>query len=414
MHKKQVAVEDLELGMFVVELDRPWVGTPFDFRGFPIATQEQIDSLRACCETVYVDPERQSAFGLPPRRHAVQPTRPTEPTSIEEELPFARDIHAHFERVVTRSLRSLRDEAWLEPDDLGEAVGRMAESMQRNADAMLLLDGVREKSDPQVERALSSSILMMAFGRSLEFDRRRLETLGLAGVFLDVGKCCVPDAVLNKSAMLTPAEYRVVKKHVVHSVELVRAANGRFPAGLDDIILQHHERQDGSGYPRGLTGDQIMLEGSIAGIVDSFSALTLPRPFAEPHAPSNALNLLHTMRGTCFDETLVERFIQCVGGYPVGGPVELNTGEIGVVIAQNRAHVLEPRVMLVLDCEGNALRHPQRVLDFCGNPAVRTGEPYRIRRALARSTLPPGTANVLVERLCGKKGSGVLVGTTRA
>jgi HD-GYP domain-containing protein (c-di-GMP phosphodiesterase class II) len=341
-------------------------------------------------------------------------TRQIAVEDVEEELPFARDIYARFEQVVADSLERLHDEGSLDPDELADAVGRMAESMQRNADAMLLLDGVRKKSGPQVERALSSSILMMAFGRSLEFDRKRLEMLGLAGVFLDVGKSCVPDAVLNKSAMLTPAEYRIVKKHVVRSAELVRAANGRFPAGLDDIILQHHERQDGSGYPLGLKGDQIMLEGSMAGIVDSFSALTLPRPFAQPHAPSNALNLLHTMRGTCFDETLVERFIRCVGGYPVGSPVELNSGETGVVIAQNSAHVLEPRVMLVLDREGQALRHPQPVLDFSGGPAMQTGEPYRIRRALPLTALPPRTANVLVERLCGKEGSGVLVGTRRS
>ena len=334
--------------------------------------------------------------------------------SIEEELPFARDIYKQFEQVVSLALERLRGEETFEPEELAEAVGRMTESMQRNPDAMLLLDSVREKSDRQVERALSSSVLMMAFGRSLEFDRRRLEMLGLAGVFLDVGKCCVPDAVLNKSGMLTPAEYRVVKKHVVHSVELVRGANGRFPAGLDDIILQHHERQDGSGYPSGLKGEEIPIDGAIAALVDSFSALTLPRSFAEPHTPSNALNLLHTMRGTCFDETLVEQFIQCVGGYPVGSPVELNNGAIGVVIAENRAHLLEPRVMLVLDREGYALRHPQPVLDLSGNPAMQTGEPYRIRRALPLSTLPPRTPALLLERLCGKAGSGVLVGSTRA
>lgn len=329
---------------------------------------------------------------------------PFQAPSVEEELPVASGIYDEYERAVIVSLEQLRAEAMLEPARLSGAIGRMTESMQRNPDALLLLDGVREKRDRQVERALSSSVLMMAFGRDLGFASDRLQVLGLAGLLLDVGKSRVPDSVLDKSGMLTADEYRIVKRHVVHSAELVRTADGRFPAGLGEIILQHHERQDGTGYPRGLTGNEISTEGSIAGIVDSFSALTLPRPFAESHSPASALNLLHTMRGRCFDATLVAHFVRCLGGYPVGSAVELTSGEIGIVIAANRARHREPRVLLVLAADGNELAHPQRILDLAEEPETHTGEPYRIRRALPMAALPGGTPGRLVRRLCERAG----------
>ena len=212
--------------------------------------------------------------------------------------------------------------------------------------------------------------------------------LGLAGMLLDVGKIKIPDEVLNKTGMLTPDEYQLMKAHVMHSVELVRSANGHLPAGVEDIILQHHERQDGTGYPRGLKGSEISVDGAIAAIVDSFSALTSERCFAEPMAPSSALNHLHEMRGQTFNEGLVEQFIQCIGVYPVGSAVELNTGEIGIVMTQNDLRRLQPSVMLVLDRDRKQLPHPQLILDLAKEPKTKTGEPYRIRAAIPIQKLP--------------------------
>jgi HD-GYP domain-containing protein (c-di-GMP phosphodiesterase class II) len=413
MQKQQIAVEDLEIGMFVVELDRPWLGTPFDFRGFSIATHEQLDRLRVCCRTVCVDPERRSGSTGPAPRRVVPAAPPAHSTSLEEELPAARAIYEHCAHAARVTLAHLRSDGELEPEKLADAVGKVAQSMRRNPDAMLLLDSVREKSDRQTERALNSSILMMAFGRFLDFDAERLEVLGLAGLLLDVGKNCVPDGVLEKAGMLTPDEYRHVKQHVVHSAELVRAADGRFPDGLEEIILEHHERRDGSGYPRGLDGGRISVEGSIAGIVDSFSALTLPRAFAEPRAPASALNLLDTMRGKCFDDTLMDQFIQCVGAVPVGSPVELTTGETAIVISANRVQPLAPRVMIVLDREGSEAPRPYRIVDLAEDAETDGREPYRIRRPLPISRLPLQATEHVMERLCGKGGSGAALGSLR-
>ena len=152
-------------------------------------------------------------------------------------------------------------------------------------------------------------------------------------------------------------------------------------------MLQHHERQDGSGYPRGLKGRQITIDGAIAGLVNSYSALTSKRGYAEQESPSNALGKLYKVRGKLFHEALVEQFIQCIGIYPVGSTVELNTGEVGIVIAQNLVRRLQPRVMVILDASWKPIK-PQVILDLIKEPKTASDEPYRIKRTLPRDKLP--------------------------
>jgi HD-GYP domain-containing protein (c-di-GMP phosphodiesterase class II) len=169
-------------------------------------------------------------------------------------------------------------------------------------------------------------------------------------------------------------------------VELVRNAQG-LPPGVDEIVAVHHERQDGSGYPYGLKGEEMSIEGSIAALVDSFSALTSARPYAEQASPSNALSLMHKLRGQLFHDALVEQFIQCIGIYPVGSAVELNTGEVGIVIAQNLVRRLQPKVMIILDGDWKPV-YPQLILDLVREPKTATGGTYRIRRTLPKDKLP--------------------------
>jgi HD-GYP domain-containing protein (c-di-GMP phosphodiesterase class II) len=389
MNKKQVRVEDLQLGMYVVELDRSWIGTPFDFQGFPLTSEDQIASIKVYCKSVYVDPERE--VWAPARRAlSVEPVRGSvvykELTPVETEVVAAREIYKSCEQAIQQSLDNLRFEGEIDSEKLTGAVTSMTESIQRNPDAMMLLNTLREKGSYELGRAMDTSILMITFGRFLQFPKDRLEVLGLAGMLLDVGKTKLPDSILKKQDMLSPGEYEDVKAHVMHSVELVRSATD-LPHGVDQVILEHHERQDGSGYPRGLKGAAISIDGAIAALVDSFSALTSSRPYAEQASPSNALSLMHKLRGKLFHEALVEQFIQCIGIYPVGGAVELNTGEVAIVIAQNLVRRLQPRVMVILDAEWKPI-YPQKILDLVKEPKANADEPYRIRRTLPKDKLP--------------------------
>jgi HD-GYP domain-containing protein (c-di-GMP phosphodiesterase class II) len=385
MEKKQVRVEDLRLGMYVVELDRPWLGTVFDPAGFPLVSADQIDSLRASCRTVYVDPQRESSVAACTSEAHVGPVAYPELAPVEQELVVARAIYRECQDAIRHSLENLTRAERIDSQKLTSAVASMTRSIQRNPDAMMLLNTLWQKDSYELGRALDTSVLMVTFGRFLQFPTDRLEILGLAGLLLDVGKAKLPDAVLRARQTLAPREYELVKAHVAYSVDLIRAARG-LPPGVDEIVALHHERQDGSGYPGGLRGGDISIDGAIAALVDSYSALTSSRPYAEQASSSDALSLLHKLRGKLFHEALVEQFVQCVGIYPVGSAVELNTGEVSIVIAQNLVRRLQPRVMVILDSRWQPI--PQRILDLVSGPPARGDEPYRIRRTLPKHTLP--------------------------
>ncbi|MEK7231071.1 MAG: HD domain-containing phosphohydrolase [Pseudomonadota bacterium] len=391
MNKKQIPVGELRLGMYVTELDRPWLGTPFPFQGFPITSADQIAALKQHCKTVVIDLDRDATDG-PHAGHGLTETSLlgsvvyTEAASVEKELPVARAIYSDFEENVQRTFDKLRVTEKLDLKSLKDSVRSMSRSIERNPDAMMLLSRIKQKSDAEFGRAVDTMIHMIAFGRFLQFPGERLLLLGFAGLLLNIGKVRLPDAVLQKKGALIAEEIALAKSHVMHSVDLIRAAPG-LPQDLEDIVIQHHERLDGSGYPQGLRDKQISVDGAIAGLVDSYSAFTSVRPYAEQMSPSVALNTLHRLRETLFDEMLVEKFIECIGIYPVGSTVELNTGEVGIVIAQNLARRLKPRVMVILDAGLKPIR-PQVILDLVKEPKATPDEPYRIMRTLPRDKLP--------------------------
>jgi HD-GYP domain-containing protein (c-di-GMP phosphodiesterase class II) len=392
MERRQIPVEKLEFGMYVSELDRPWTETPFIFQGFHLRTDEQLSILRKHCKHVFVDPERTEAPEAP-RGPAPSAnfkirgsTRYPEAKPVEVEF---RQAHTVYSQSVTQIGELLSPVAKpggvLDGKEIKESVTRLTDSVVRNPDALLLVTRLREKSAQAHARALQVSIYLMVFGRSLELERDELELLGLLGLLQDVGKTRLPAGLLEKASPLSPEENELAKQHVEFSAQILRDTPGIHPR-LPELVTLHHERQDGTGYPRGLKGDQIGLYGSMAAIADSFEALTATRPYAEALSPSSALSFLYKERGSGFHAELVEQFIQCVGVFPVGSVVELNSGEIGIVITQNLVRRLKPRVMVVLDAQGHPMR-PHKILDLDKDPKAGPDEPYRIRRTMEQTKL---------------------------
>lgn len=392
MDRKQIPVDQLQFGMYVAELDRPWTDTPFMYQGFQLRTTVQLAALKKFCQQVFIDLERTE----PPEK--VQPSAsPTsfkvrgevaypEQVRVEDELKQAAPL---FERTASQVSELLRPASKpggvLDAKELRESVSRLTDSVVRNPDAMLLVSRLREKSVEAHARALQVSLYMIVFARFQQLQRQELELLGLLGLLQDIGKTRLPPSILEKKGPLTRAETEIAKMHVGFSAEVLRASPGIHPE-LPKLVLLHHERQDGSGYPAGLKGDEIGLYGSMAAIADTFDALTAARPYAEPLSPSNALSFLYKERGSGFHADLVEQFIQCIGVFPVGSVVELNSGEIGIVITQNLVRRLKPRVMIVLDAQGHPLR-PHKILDLEKEPKLTPEEPYRIRRTMEQTKL---------------------------
>ena len=381
--KKSVSVSELRFGMYIAELDRPWTDTPFIFQGFVLRNADQLGVLTKFCKTVTVDWARSELPGLEPARAQVP---------VEQEVQSAKLAHTNLQTAMREALAAVRANRTLDARSLEQAVGSMTESVLRNPDAMLLFSRLREKGDYTQSHAIDVAVYMTSFGRFLQLPVERISLLGYLGLMQDIGKLRVPDEIIAKRDRLTAMEYEQAKKHVEHSVDIIGATPG-LPGQLAELVPLHHERHDGSGYPKGLKGKDIGMLGSIAAIVDVFDALTTRRPYAEAVSPSTALSMLYKWRGTFFDAGLVEQFIRCIGIFPLGSVVELNSGEIGIVIAQNTEKRLQPRVMVIRDANGNPLK-PQKLLDLSRSPKVSEDEVYRIKR-----TLEYGKAAVSVESL---------------
>ncbi len=406
--KKVVPVEELQFGVFIAALDRPWTETPFMYQGFVLENDKQLEVLKKYCKKVTIDLDK--GLDLPERSElqtgdvSTQSARPQvalkpsvlttikqkvvykERATVDEELPVARSAQTKTEVVLNDIMGAVKAGKALDAPRVQEAVTSMTDSVVRNPDAMMLLAKLKAKGTHTLDRAFSVSIYMITFGRFLQLPREQLDLLGIVGLLQDVGMTAVPEEVIAKKGPLSKVETMVCRSHVVHSMQILKETPG-LPAELPALAALHHERYDGSGYPKGLKSDEIGLFGSIAGLVDCFDAMTHVRPSAEVLSPSNALNQLYNARNVLFDGPLVEQFVQCIGIFPVGALVELNSGEVGIVIAQNMVRRLMPRVMVVLNAKGAPLR-PQVILDLANEPKASPGVPYRIKRTLEQGSVP--------------------------
>ncbi len=320
-------------------------------------------------------------------------------TTIEDELPMAQEAHDKVESAVQSVIEDLNKSKALELDKVNDAVGWMVESVVRNPDGMVWLTRLKSVDAYTYDHGLNTAIYLIAFGRHLGLPEQQLQMIGTVGLMQDVGKIKLPRALLEKRSKLSPAELKVFQSHVGHSIEVMRTSKDASES-LIQAISQHHERYDGSGYPNGISGENITLLGGMAGLADTYSAMISARPYAQAVSVQQALHGLYTARDKSFKGDLVEQFIQCVGVFPVGSLVELNSGEVAVVVSQNRARRLKPRVMLVLDINRQPFAKPV-MLDLIYDPTLPgKEEPYRIVRGLQAGMYdhdPQKTLSALME-----------------
>jgi HD-GYP domain-containing protein (c-di-GMP phosphodiesterase class II) len=198
--------------------------------------------------------------------------------------------------------------------------------------------------------SLAASVWALAFGRHLGLDKLTLRSLGMGGMLLDIGKTQLPTRLLQKTGKPDESEWKLLLGHVDLGLAMLEK-DPRADLVTRIMVRTHHERTDGSGYPSRLTGDSIPLVGRIAAIVDCYDAMTSDRSYAKGKSTYEAVRELKRLGRASFQPELIELFIQAVGVFPTGTLVELNSGEVGIVIAQNRFRRLRPEIMLILDAD---------------------------------------------------------------
>lgn len=390
----KMPIEQLSIGMYVVELDRPWTETAFLFQGFRIRQQQEILLLGEVCQYVWVDARRSVGMQRQVEENlAVAATAELQPVigkvDFNMEMQHAEPAFHSAREQSLRLLEAVRLGHELDVAQVKVVVKECVESMLRNPGAMLWLARIKHSDEYTAEHSLRVAIFSIALGRELDLRQAELEHLGICGMLHDVGKIKVPSAILNKPGALTPHEMRVMQSHASEGRKLLMS-NNQVTAAAVDVAFSHHERLDGRGYPRGLDASRIPHFAKIVAVVDAYDAINSDRPYSKGKSSLEALRILFEASGSHFDEELVKVFVRRIGIYPPGEIVEMSNGEVGIIIACSPLSKLKPKVLLVLDESKQPGR--ERVVDLQETPLDRGGRPYRIK-----DVYPTGAFDIDIE-----------------
>jgi len=367
--------------MYVTQLDRPWLETPFLFQGFFISSDEELADLKRLCKFVYIDEEKKEESPASLSR-PVQAQKRAAPVPhvvpVENEIAAAREVRERAQKRFNNMLEATRLGKGIDVKVANNIVGDMIESLLRNPDALILLRNISQYDTEAESHAINSSILCLTFGRCLGLPSHELEELGLAALLHDIGETELPVELLREGPK-NSEQTALLNRHTEFGARILREG-GSLPERVIEVALSHHEQIDGEGYPRGLKGEEIDLFARIVAIVNVYDHITLGSS-GPSLPPAEALRYLYLYRNKFFDAELTERFIQCLGVYPVGSLVELATGEVAIVISIPPEAHLYPRLLLVRDSHKKPYL-PPHIMSLAQFADSEHAEKYAIRRVL--------------------------------
>jgi HD-GYP domain-containing protein (c-di-GMP phosphodiesterase class II) len=411
-------------GLYVVELDRPWIETPFLFQGFRITCDEELNALRETCRHVYIDARRSERGSLQTlkssaaRYKAEREARRTDRTQTSRKprirTPTARAVEkcagslfadvvepdrkrfrtlVQAARVsrhqattsVTAAMHAARMGKALDLVSVRDSVERLAGLTVNDPSASIWLSRLKEKSDREARHAVNTCVLALTFGAYLGMKPKELRRLGMGALLHDIGKTRVPGRILDKPDRLTEQELDIVRRHPEAGYELL-ADHGNVDREVLDMVRLHHERWRGQGYPWGMMGETIPKHALIMGLVDSYDAMTSERPYRQAMTPEKALQTLYSEADRHFTVELVQDFIRCLGIFPAGSVVELDNGAHAVVVGSKPGSGLWPTILMVRNPDGDLYRKRLLLNLAAEAKRARDGKGRHIKRAVEPSS----------------------------
>lgn len=399
--RKRIPVDQLSVGMFLWGLDKPELETAFYRHRLQITSPDQVYTLRKCgvryveietdkgIDVVCVDefahagPEPTPPPAAPvtePGPRAIDPPPPLDPrpavftpaspaaepaseapvsTSFEDELPVAKRVYRDAKHIVQRAMTDLRMGREINTEQVARVVDGLADSVLRNPAALTSLSRLKSFDEYTFFHSVNTAVLALGLGRSLGMERYTLHLLGMGTLLHDVGKTRIPLEILNKPGRYAASEYEIMKQHTLRGAEILSGTPGLKEEAIKPA-LEHHERVDGTGYPWRRTHEELSLFGLIGSVVDIYDAMTSDRVYHKAMTPHQTLQFLYDLgQKGHLAPYLVERFIRCVGVYPIGSCVRLSTGETALVCQVHEGKPLQPVVMVIRDAEGRAKDRPE-------------------------------------------------------
>ncbi len=360
---KRIRVENLEVGMFISDFNTPYLSHPFLPNQRRVGGAADIDRMLRCgMKEVMIDTSRgrdsSKALGLREVDRQVEkdmledlqgedeaPLLAPDAIPLARELPRARRVYQDARQVVKDQFEDVRTGHPVDGEGAHETVKDLVDSIFRNRNALLSLSRIKSFDEYTFNHSINVAVLALNLAVHMGILDQELQRLGVGAVLHDLGKVRMPDGLIQKPGRFSDTEYAVVKTHAAHGAKLILDA-GNLPKECAAVPMNHHERYDGTGYPRSLTGLKVGKFGLITGIADVYDAMTTNRPYQKGMPPDVALRMTYQWAGTHFHPIYVRKFIQCLGIFPVGTVVALDSDEVAVVVRQNRGELLRPWVRL--------------------------------------------------------------------
>jgi len=354
---KKVKVTQLRKGMYINDLNRGWFNHPFTLNRFKLENEHDVRKMIAAgVKEVEIDiakgldvlaPKKsvQPVESVTTAQETILAPQSSDKISVLQELSQAKIAFAEAGEFITEMMAHVKMGHNIELEQVNPIISKMSASILRNQNALLGLSRIRVMDKYTFEHSVSISVLMMAFAKGLGLSNKIINEVGIGGLLHDIGKTLTPPKILNKPGKLTPAEFVIMKRHVVDSYNILQKTKGLSQIALN-VAGQHHEKFDGNGYPHGLKGNAISLYGQMSAITDVYDALTADRCYHSGKEPSEVLKLLLKWSGSHFNPELVQKFIQSVGIYPPGSLVMLNNGFLAKVI-DIHDNMLKPEVEIL-------------------------------------------------------------------
>lgn len=364
---KKIDLHQLKPGMFVHDLNCSMVIHPLFLNSFKVTSEQELDKIAELgVRELYIDTVRGDDVPGSPGLEEVQAMLETELLALAEghsnqpapresselEVNGALDTFREANGFIQRVMGDVRLGRQQELGSLEEAVGDLADSILVHAPTLGQLSRLKFQDDYTFRHSVGVCVQMASFCRFLHVGHELSRQAAIGALLHDVGKMRVPLDVLNKPARLTEAEFNEMKNHVHYGEELLGEV-AWVPPIARQVLGQHHERYDGSGYPRRLAGEGISHFGQMAAIIDVYDAVTSTRVYHEPLPPVEAIRKMQEWSKFHFNEELVKHFIRMVGIYPHGTVVRLDSGRLGIVVAHNPGRLLQPVVRVVYDSRRN-------------------------------------------------------------
>ncbi|MBI1773283.1 MAG: HD-GYP domain-containing protein [Burkholderiales bacterium] len=375
---KKIEIAQLRVGMYVQELCSSWIDTPFWQKSFILADAEELKKIQATrIRHAWIDISRgldvlQEGVEKPPTEPPVEftpkppsasivPPRQISAVSMDDELGRASAIVSKSKQAVFTMFNEARMGKVVDVGNAQTMVEEIADSVMRNPGALIGLARLKTKDDYTYMHSIAVCALMVALAKQLGLSEETTREAGLAGLLHDIGKMMVDADILNKPGKLTDAEFVSVKEHPMAGYNMLKEAKGVSAIALD-VCLHHHEKIDGTGYPRRLKGDEISLYARMGAVCDVYDAITSDRPYKQGWCPAESLRKMAEWSTGHFDEKIFQAFVKSIGIFPVGTLVKLESGRLAVVVEQQVGKsLLLPKVRVFFSAKSMAYITPELI-----------------------------------------------------